>query len=161
MSPTKKQQADAAFERTEDKRALALLLRVARRAMHDIEDDDDQYHYHQEIEQAVQRVEVRFDLVNDDAPVAPEPSLPGQMNLLDGSIETCPKCGKADTLGTMIRLSGHTGYWLQCGQCAHVVEVTATEYGRVAARRREQHGHTDTFKSPVIPEKQGRTRGAG
>lgn len=149
--PTKKELADRAFEKQEDQRALAIVC-LAAEGMERTEE-------RARVTEAVARVRERFLTVT---PIAkPEPSVPGQLNLLDGSIETCPSCGAPRWQWVALALDFGVVPKLQCGNCAASFEVTFTQYNAIVAERRQQHKHTDTVKSPVIPEKVTRTRGAG
>jgi ribosomal protein S27AE len=149
---TKQQQADAAYERAEDQRALVLVLEAAGLAYDDRDPD---------LEAAIERVRVRFNLVNT-APTKPEPSVAGQINLLDGSIETCPKCGAPGSKWAACRNDADQEVpKLQCGECGTVVNVTWRQYEGIVAQRRRDHQHTDTVRSAVKPERESRSRGAG
>lgn len=158
---TKREQADAAYARQEDERALRLVADAAEMwlgAPWPGDPQEDDRPLRDELAVAIERVRVRYAVVNMSA--EPERSVPGQINLLSGEIETCPKCGAPDPWAAMLPIPGRADR-LQCRLCSHIVQVTQQVYEAVIARRRQQHSHTDTVKSPVVPEKIAKTRGAG
>lgn len=154
--------SDAAYEREMAQRALVLVLAAAemwRGAPWPGDPQEDDRPERDELNDAIERVRASF-LKITGTPKPTERILPGQINLFDGSIETCPKCGKYDPWAALARGEGDPAF-LQCGNCAHVLRVSERTYDGIVACRRREHGHTDTVKSPVIPEKMGRSRGAG
>jgi hypothetical protein len=178
---SKRKEADAAYERVEDQRALALIVSIAEVRAHDLEDDDDQYQYRCEIEAAIARVKANILKITTPA-ATPTRELPGQL-AIDGSVagepvrelgapmaeafdvpKQCPACGDNMLLvwggswNPMMRGPG-AAPMLQCGHCAHVVEVSEAAYEAVLAERRRTVGATD--KTPHRVARPKRERGAG
>ena len=160
--PTKRELADRAYETQEDQRALAIVLQCADHYIGGAFNDRERLLFEIGVaSKAIERVRARL-VITPPAP-KPEPSVPGQINLLDGSVESCPKCGAGRWQWAALMLAGELGEEpkLQCGNCALVVVTTWTQYNAIVAERRRQHSHMDTVKSPVVPERVKRTRGAG
>jgi ribosomal protein S27E len=169
---SKKKDADAAYLRDEAQRALVMVLDAAALA-YDVLDPD--------LEAAMALVRSMFLTVT--APTKSK-ELPGQLGI-DGSIvgaaekigkssfsefmleiETCPACGKHMLDGnggswTPLRPHPEADHALQCGFCGKTVLASTAQWQQVIELRRRAHAHTDTVKSPVIPEKKSRSRGAG
>jgi hypothetical protein len=173
---TKKKDADAAYLRGEAQRALVKVLEAAEAMAHG------EYGWTDTSTVAAIDV-VRSTFLTVTAP-AKSKELPGQLGI-DGTIvgasekigkssfsallveiERCPECKRE-------MLDGNGGSWtpllpipgrpdaLQCGHCGFLVAVTESHLKQVVELRRRAHAHTDTVKSPVIPEKKSRSRGAG
>ncbi len=175
--PTKRQLADAAYERQEDQRALVVVLAAAMNVAHNLEDDDDRYDYRRELELAIERVKASVLRV---APVVKPDAdtLPGQINI-EGGVEnvrqlgapmavafevpaTCWKCERKmlDEQGTgWTPVRTPLGYQLQCGQCGASIEVREWTYDAVLAERRAAIGESDVKVSRIIA-KAKRERGA-
>lgn len=174
MSPTKKQQADAAHERQEDQRALVVVIAAAL--------GEERAEERARIYEAVERVKAAF--LRIDAPTK-SPELPGQLGI-DGSIvgepaapvrdlgcpmaeafdvpKQCPKCGENMLLtygGAWVPLA--RGEFrpcrLQCGFCAEVITVPGDAYDAVVAERKRTVGESD--RKPLIAKRAPRVRGAG
>lgn len=168
---SKRKDADKAYQRAEDQRALVHVLMMAETNI-----EADAY-----TSEACNRVRANFLTVSEPPRVT---GLAGQLSI-DGTSEGdtgeravklmdvptyCPGCNQN-------MLIVHGGSWtplkprdddevtfgpdrLQCGNCGKVVEVTEEAWLRVVDMRAHLRA-ADTVKSPVIPEKAGRTRGAG
>lgn len=161
--PTKRELADRAYEKQEDERALKIVADVAFQYAREL-DEDELYDRIMEIFAAVERVRAR--MLPAYVPPTPEPGVTGvkgQINLLDGTVETCPKSGAPFHQWAPLQLQGDTvdeEAKLQCGNCSQIVVVSFAQYNRVVEGRRRDYQHMDTVKSPVIPEKATPTRGA-
>ena len=71
---------------------------------------------------------------------------------------TCPACGKSMTVRSGWALI--FGDLLQCGGCAHTVEVPRPEFEKLAQAIHDAHPHRDGYKPP--PKNVGpKVRGAG
>jgi ribosomal protein S27E len=173
---TKKKDADAAYLRGEAQRALVKVLEAAEAMAHG------EYGWTDTSTVAAIDV-VRSTFLTVTAP-AKSKELPGQLGI-DGTIvgaaekigkssfsefmleiETCPACGKHMLDGnggswTPLRPHPEADHALQCGFCGKTVLASTAQWTQVVELRRRAHAHTDTVKSPVIPEKKSRARGAG
>lgn len=167
---TTKAQADDAYERSEDQRALVMVVEHAEATFDDEIWRED---YLSRVRAAVSRVRARLLTVSVAAPASP---LAGQLTTDGGGgareptklcdvPERCHACGSAmmaelGTRWTPLRFVDLDAARLQCGECAAIIEVTEDAWFRVMDERAKIKAG-DTVKSPVIPEKKGRTRGAG
>lgn len=181
---SKRKEADAAYERQEDQRALVIVLAAASEHEQQYGGNDPR------LVEAIERVKRAFLKIEPALPPKPEPGqLPGQL-AIDGSVvgdsmddawgrddfgapmasafdvpEFCPKCD-AEMLTTwgghwtpMHRVSGEgEPFALQCGHCGHVVVVSERQHEAVVAERKRTIGASD--KAPP-PKKAPRVRGAG
>lgn len=151
--PTKRQQADQAYERQEDQRALAQVLESAER------DARGEYGFtNRDLLAAVERVKANLLKV---APKTekPEPSVVGQMNLIDGSLESCPECGAPEWQWAPMMLDFGEEPKLQCGNCAAAFVVTFAQYNAVVAERKRTIGTSDEAMKRAT--RQPKVRGAG
>jgi hypothetical protein len=155
--PSKRQQADAAYERAEDQRALALVVHLAE-TMALVADATPRAEY----EAAIARVRSRLLSVGPIVPVTHD-VLPGQLDI-EGRVageparnlgapmaeafdvpKQCPGCGENMLLvwgGSWTPLHG-SPYTLQCGFCAHLHHCTQAAYEAVQAERRRTIGESD------------------
>lgn len=152
--PSKRQQADAAYERAEDQRALAIVIAAAL--------GEERSEERARIYECVERVKRAFLTVTP--PAKPEPgTLPGQLDI-EGRVageparnlgapmaeafdvpKQCPGCGENMLLvwgGSWTPLHG-SPYTLQCGFCAHLHHCTQAAYEAVQAERRRTIGESD------------------
>ena len=177
---SKRKEADAAYQRQEDQRALTLVLAAAT----DFSIEMKEWAGAVEIDaldKAIDRVKASF--LKVEVP-KPEPAIPGQL-AIDGSVAggpvapvrelgapmaaaydvppLCPKCGSAMLTqwgGSWTPLvAGGPGYALQCGHCAHVIPVSERQYEAVVAERKRTIGASDRPAKIIARER--RTRGAG
>jgi hypothetical protein len=148
--------ADQAYARGENQRALVLVLAAAT----DFSIEMKEWAGAAEIEAldaALDRVKAAF--LKVDVPVKSEPSVAGQMNLLDCSLETCPECGAPHWQWAPMTLDFGGEPRLQCGNCAAAFVVTFTQYNAIVAERKRTIGDSDR---PVIRRTIARReRGAG
>lgn len=184
--PSKKAQADAAFERQEDQRALAKVIAAAY-------DFEQQYGGNDpELIAAIERAKRAF-LSITGGPIVPRAHdvLPGQL-AIDGTVagepiremgnemgnpmaeafdvpKQCPCCcdnmllvwgGSWTPLRTL-----DDEYQLQCGSCGHRLTANERQYDAVVAERKRTVGASDKKSAPK-PGREGmggsrRTRGAG
>jgi hypothetical protein len=184
MSPSKKAQADAAYERQEDQRALVKVLAAAEEFAlgFDVVLSLGGADRALAIVEAVARVKAAF--LRVEAPVAkPEPgTLPGQL-AIDGAVagappirelgnpmaevfdvpKQCPRCGE----NMLLTWGGHwtpmrvfdDKFALQCGLCGACVEATEHQYEAVVAERQRTIGESDKRVERHLHQK--RVRGAG
>jgi hypothetical protein len=162
MSPSKKAQADAAYERQEDQRALVKILAAAEEYAlgFDVVLSLGGADRALEIVEAIARVKAAF--LRVEAPVAkPEPSVAGQINI-DGTIESCPQCGVPEVSWSILPLDGTTideQARVQCGMCACIFPISFTQYNAIVAERRRTIGESDKRVERHLHQK--RVRGAG
>jgi hypothetical protein len=163
--PTKRELADAAYERQEDQRALAMVLDAAAAPLAISTD----------LQAAINRVRARFLTVS---PVVKSAELPGQL-AIDGSVvgeprelgapmaeafdvpKQCPGCGENMLLtwgGSWVPMVPNGPPMLQCAFCAQKVVVTLEGYEAVIAERKRTVGTSDAKPFNVT---RTRTRGAG
>ncbi len=179
---TKKQQADEAYRRNEAQRMLRVVLDTAARHAGEL-DEHEQFEEISQIEDAVAIV-TAFYLPAPEMRLPDEPgTLPGQLSI-DGGIalvnvrelgapmarafgapEHCGSCNAAmlDDAGgkwtPLHHIHPDAPYFLQCGACGAIEEVSRGVYLVVQAERRAMLGKSD--EKPPPKERTRRVRGAG
>lgn len=112
----------------------------------------------------------------------PEGTLPGQIDMLDGSVagfapvteqqvareyvkldaipERCTKCDKLMTINSgWTPMKPEDAHRIQCGSCGEIIVVPKGSYDTLALALRWTFGKVDRYVAPVVREK--KSRGAG
>lgn len=185
---TKRKDADAAYERQEDQRALAKVLAAATDFSVEMKEWAGAVEI-DELDRAIDRVRTNMLKIEPTFLGLPvrvaESAIPGQITI-EGAVvgeprelgapmaevfdvpKQCPACGENMLLvwggswtpmTNVTRSDGSGERALQCSFCAHIEWVPAAAYEAVLAERRSTVGASDKRPVKIIPPK--RTRGAG